>query len=88
MFQSASASLLTNCSATVDGGSGVLAPAFIQTLSIPDLKIIYWHPCVNRLPFCLVEIYRFTVEPRICGNITSTNYEYFTVCVKWVDFLM
>ena len=79
---------LANCSTIGDGGSCVLAAAFIQTLSIPDLNIIYWNPCDNRLPFCLVGIYGFTLEPRICRNITSRNYEYFTACVKLVNFLM
>ena len=87
MFQSASASSLDNCSAIGDEGSGALPRAFIQTLRIPDLNIIYWHPCDNRLHFSLVEIYRFTLEPTICENITSTSYEYF-ICVKWVGFLM
>ena len=77
MFHRVSSSSLANCSAIGDEGSGALAHAFIQTLSIPDLNIIYWHTCDNRLPFCLFEIYRFTLVTTICGNITSTNYEYF-----------
>ena len=91
MLHRVSSSSLANSSGIGDEGSGVLAPAFIQKLSIPELNIIYWHPkhpCDNPLHFCLVEIYHFTLEPTICGNITSLNYEFFTVftvCVKWVD---
>ena len=65
VFQSSSS--LANCSAIEDVGSATLPLAFIHTLSIPDLNIIYWHPSV-------------------CGNINTTNYENFSICVKWVGF--
>ena len=68
MFQRASASSLVNCSALGDEGSGALPRAFIQTRNLPDLNIIYWHPCDNRLPFCLAKTYRFTFNPRSVGT--------------------